>query len=309
MREPDAILVRLGELALKSDQVQRKWFNILLQNVNAGLKQEGIEYRLEINPNRIFVFTKQIPEAISVLKKVFGIVSVSPVWQCHSELAEIRLLATDIAEQVLKLNGKKSFAIRARRAGHHKFSSKLIAEEAGAAVKRITNAKVNLSKPEFEIEIECRSRNTYIFTEKISAVGGLPLGTGGKVLALLEKKDDAIAALMIAKRGCEIVCLAKSFAPVEIIKNFYIGREPELFATRNFSEIYEILDEENICAVVSGEQVGKKILKTLEMRNILFLQPLEGLPEKEKAKIFESFSLKFAGNQAQFHHNRPIVKL
>src|SRR3989338_9629536 len=211
MRPPDCILVRLGELALKSDQVQRKWFRILLENIHAGLKEAGIEYRLEINPNRIFVFTKQIPEAIAVLKKVFGIVSLSSAWQCHSDLAEIRNLSADIAEQVLKLNEKKSFAISARRAGHHKFSSKLIAEEAGAAVKRITNAAVDLSKPENEIEIECRSRNTYIFTEKISAVGGLPLGTGGKVLALLEKKEDALAALMVARRGCELVLLAKDF--------------------------------------------------------------------------------------------------
>lgn len=296
MRPPDCILVRLGELALKSDQVQRKWFRILLENIHAGLKQEKIEYRLEVNPNRIFVFTRQIPEAIAVLRKVFGIVSVSPVWQCHSELAEIRLLAADIAEQVLKLNDKKSFAIRARRAGHHKFSSKLIAEEAGAAVKRITNARVDLSKPENEIEIECRSRNTYIFTEKIPAVGGLPLGTGGKVLALLEKKEDAFAALMIAKRGCELVLLAKNFEPVEIIKNFYIGKELELFATKDFSELEEILETENINSVAAGEKINKKILKVLEKKNILLLQPLEGLPEREKSEISRKFSLKTAGN-------------
>src|SRR3989338_3274459 len=296
MRPPDCILVRMGELALKSDKVQRKWFNILLQNVNAGLKEEGIEYRIEVNPNRIFVFTKDIEKAIAVLRKVFGIVSVSPVWQCNSELAEIRLLATDIAEQVLKLDEKKSFAIRARRAGHHKFSSKLIAEEAGAAVKRITNAQVNLSKPEFEIEIECRSRNTYIFTEKISAVGGLPLGTGGKVLSLLEKKEDAVAALMIAKRGCELVLLAKSFEPVEKIKNFYIGRELELFATKNFSELEEILKTENINSFGAGQKINKKILKILEKKNILFLQPLEGLAEREISEISAKFSLKAAGN-------------
>lgn len=290
MREPDAVLVRLGELALKSDQVQRKWFNILLENIHAGLKQKGVEYRLEVNPNRIFVFTKEIPEAIAMLRKVFGIVSVSPVWQCHSELAEIRLLATDIAEQVLKLNEKKSFAIRARRAGHHKFSSKLIAEEAGAAVKRITNAKVNLGKPEFEIEIECRSRNTYIFTEKIPAVGGLPLGTGGKVLALLEKKEDAIAALMIAKRGCEIVCLAKNFEPVEIIKNFYVGRELELFATKDFSELEEILEAGKINAVVFGKKLKPKILKSLLDKNFLVLEPLEGLPSADNSKLFTQTS-------------------
>ncbi len=296
MRPPDCILIRVGELALKSDQVQRKWFRILLENIHAGLKQAGIDYRLEVNPNRIFVFSQKIPEAISTLRKIFGIVSLSPVWQCHSELAEIRLLATDIAEQVLKLNEKKSFAIRARRAGHHKFSSKLIAEEAGAAVKRITNAKVNLSNPEFEIEIECRSRNTYIFTEKISAVGGLPLGTGGKVLALLENEEGAFAALMIAKRGCEIVLLAKSFEPVEIVKIFYIGRELELFATKNFSELEEILEQKKINCIVAGEKISKKIEKLLNEKNILILQPLEGLSAAEKFQQTAKFSLKQAGD-------------
>jgi len=286
MRPTDCILVRLGELALKSDQVQRKWFRILLENIHTGLKEAGMEYRLEINPNRIFVFTKEIEKAVSVLRKVFGIVSLSVAWQCHSDLAEIRNLSADIAEQVLKLNEKKSFAIRARRAGHHKFSSKLIAEEAGAAVKRITNAAVDLSKPENEIEIECRSRNTYIFTEKISAVGGLPLGTGGKVLALLEKKEDALAALMIAKRGCELVLLAKDFALVEIIKNFYIGKEPELFATKDFSELEDILETEKINTIIFGKKPKPKILKYIMGKNFLVLEPLEGLPSAENAKFF-----------------------
>lgn len=291
MRPPDCILVRVGELALKSDQVQRKWFKILLENVRAGLKEAGIEYRLETNPNRIFAFTAQINEAMAILRKIFGIVSVSPVWQCHSDLPEIRNLSADVAEHILKLNEKKSFAIRARRAGHHKFSSKLIAEEAGAAVKRITNAQVNLSKPNFEIEIECRSRNTYIFTEKIPAVGGLPLGTGGKVLALLENEEDCLAALMVAKRGCEIVAAAKKFAPVEGLRKFHIGRQLELFAVKDFSEATEILEENGINAVV-GKEKENKVLKQVKKKHVLVLLPLVGLSEREKcAKIGEFFTL------------------
>lgn len=292
MREHDCILVRVGELALKSDQVQRKWFNILLENVNAGLKESGIEYGIEVNPNRIFVSTKQIPQAVGVLTKIFGIVSVSPAWRCHSELAEIRLLATDVAEQILKLNNKKSFAVRARRAGHHKFSSKLIAEEAGAAVKRITDAKVDLNNPDHEIEIECRSRNTYIFIEKIPAVGGLPLGTGGKVLALLEDKECALAAFLIMKRGCEIVCIAKSFEFVEMLKKYCAGKNLELYATKNFSEIEAILENEGIGTIVVSDKNRNKCLKLIEKKNFLILKPLEGFSKGEKIARIRKLWLK-----------------
>lgn len=52
--------MRLGEIALKSLQVQRRVFGILLQNMKSML--EGLEYRMETNPNKIFIYTKQISD-------------------------------------------------------------------------------------------------------------------------------------------------------------------------------------------------------------------------------------------------------
>ncbi len=205
MRPPECVLVRLGEIALKSPQVQRRMFGMLLDNVRAAL--DGLEYELETNPNRIFIYTKQIPEAMERLKKVFGVTSVSPCWTCFSGLNDIRMLASDIASDVLKIGEKNSFAIRAHRVGRHKFSSKEIAEEAGAAVKRVTGARVDLSKPEKEIFIEARSRKTYAFVDKIPAAGGMPVGVSGGIVAVIEKPADAIAAWLMMKRGCEIVAL------------------------------------------------------------------------------------------------------
>ncbi len=205
MRDPECVLVRLGEIALKSPQVQKKMFAILMQNMRAVL--EGLEYSMETNPNRIFIYTKQIPEAVERARKVFGVTSVSPAWTCFSGLNDIRMLASDIASDVLKLNEKKSFAIRAHRVGRHKFSSKEIAEEAGAAVKRVTGAKVDLTKPDHEIQIEARSRKTYMFVEKVIAVGGMPVGASGGIVSSIENSFDAAAAWLMMKRGCEILAI------------------------------------------------------------------------------------------------------
>lgn len=205
MRSPDCVLVRLGEIALKSPQVQRRMFGILLNNMRLVL--EGFEYRMETNPNRIFIYTKQIREAAERLKKIFGVTSLSPAWTCFSGLNDIRMLASDIASDVLKLTEKNSFAIRAHRVGRHKFSSKEIAEESGAAVKRVTGARVDLSNPGKQIFIETRSRKTYVFVEKIPAVGGMPLGSSGKIIAVIETPADAAAAWLTMKRGCEVIVI------------------------------------------------------------------------------------------------------
>lgn len=205
MRPPECVLVRLGEIALKSPQVQRRMFSILLQNMRAAL--DGLEYNMETNPNRIFIYTKQIPEIVEQIKKVFGVTSVSPCWTCFSGLNDIRMLASDIASDVLKLNEKDSFAIRAHRVGRHRFSSKGIAEEAGAAVKRVTGTSVNLSKPDKEIFIETRSRKTYVFVEKIPGVGGMPVGVSGRIVSVIESPLDAAAAWLMMKRGCEIMAI------------------------------------------------------------------------------------------------------
>lgn len=253
MKKPECILVRVGEIALKSPQVQKKMFNILLDNIKSALKGK---YKIEINPNRIFIYTKQIDKNIDVLKSIFGITSVSPCWTCFSGLNEIKLLASDIATDVLKLSKRDSFAIRVRRSGIHKFTSQTIAEEVGAGVKRITNAKVDLTKGK-EIFIECRSRKTYIFLEKILGLGGMPLGTAGKVVVLLSGGiDSPVAAWLMMKRGCELVLLYGNNSPytdettfkrtehvAKVLKEWHKGKEIEFYRFKHGKNLKEFIEK------------------------------------------------------------------
>lgn len=270
MRNPDCLLVRVGELALKSKQVQRKWFRILLENIKTGLKEKKIKFELRTNPNRIFIYTKATGKTQKVLKNIYGITSFSPVWRCYSGINDINLLAVDIAEQVLEISDKDSFAIRSRRSGHHKFTSQLIAEEAGAAVKRVINAKVNLSNPDKEIFIECRSKSTYIFIDKITGKGGVPLGTAGKILAVVENKEDVAAAELMMKRGCELVVLGNNKKLNNALKKLHIGRNIVIIEK---GDIENILKSQNLKALVVSEATEKKKTKDIEKEQPLVLRP------------------------------------
>ncbi len=274
MRNPGCVLVRVGEIALKSPQVQRKFFGTLLHNMKAALG--FLPYKIETNPNRIFVYGDS-ERIILALKRVFGITSLSPAWTCFSGISEIKLLAVDIAEE-MKLNPKNSFAVRARRSGRHKFSSQTIAEEVGAAIKRVTGAKVDLSNPDKEISIECRSRKTYIFTEKIKCEGGLPLGISGKVVVPLTSEKDAVAAWLMMKRGCEIIIIIneknlKRFSKlVEGLKSWHIGSEMKIII--GTGKTAEEIAKSGV-PIATGETAGKKIKKAHAFRPIFFLEKKE----------------------------------
>lgn len=275
-RKPDCLLVRVGELALKSPPVQRRMFGILLNNIRTGLAAKKIEFKFEIMPNRIYIYTSDIRRTVAVLKKVFGIVSVSPAWVCHSHLDEIKLLAVDIAEKVLKLGPQSSFAIRPQRVGRHRFTTRTIAEEAGAAVKRVTGAAVDLSEPDHKLFIECRSRKTYIYTEKIPCAGGLPLGSAGRAIALVDSGEDVLAAWLAMKRGCELVLLTNAKPLAAKLRAWHIGRKMQTHATETISKV--------------AEQKGVKVVivantKQLSVTGLVVLQPTVGWTHAEKAAL------------------------
>ncbi len=206
MKSPDVILVRYDELALKSRKVRKRYENKLINNLKAMLDADGCRYaEVRREWGRIFIHTKDT-NAVKSVVKVFGVVSASPAYTCEPKIKEVAQLCVEIAGNIQE---KKSFAIRARRAGNHDFTSHDIATVCGDAVlKANKNLKVDLSNPDVELFVEVRQDTAYVFTEYIKGVGGLPLGTQGKMVALISGGiDSPVAAWLMMKRGCEIIPL------------------------------------------------------------------------------------------------------
>jgi thiamine biosynthesis protein ThiI len=204
MQSVDSILVRYGEIGIKSDRVRGRYENALVKNIEEALKFCEIPYHAVVRDfGRIFVHVRDAAAA-STIARVFGVVSVSPVQISAATLDSIADAALRIISPLL-VNGK-TFAVRARRTGTHDYSSKDIGVVVGGTIERATTAPVRLIKPDIQLFVEVRAERAYIYTEVIRGVGGLPLGTQGKVIALISGGiDSPVAAWLMMKRGCTII--------------------------------------------------------------------------------------------------------
>ena len=205
----DVVLVRYGELALKSSGVRNQYEKTLVRNIRAMLDSRSVSYSdITREWGRIFVHSND-PNASAVVADVFGIVSTSPAIISDGTIESAEHACATVADGFVK--DGESFAIRARRSGNHDFSSRDLGMKCGDAVWHMLESKgmspsVDLTDPDREIFVEMRQSRAYIFTETSEGVGGLPIGTQGKMISLISGGiDSPVATWLLMKRGVEIV--------------------------------------------------------------------------------------------------------
>lgn len=201
----DIILARYAEVGLKSSGVRRYFESILMDNMLTALQAHNLEALVTCEQGRIYITTDRIDESVPVLRRVFGIASVSPALISDSAMEEMQKAAAGYSRTVLK--GGQSFAVKARREGNHPYKSMDVGREVGSAIflaNEDRGVRVDLTRPDVTFYVEVRERKAYIFTEYLSGPAGLPMGSQGKVVALIETDRDALAAWMLMKRGCRV---------------------------------------------------------------------------------------------------------
>ncbi|MGI5841691.1 MAG: tRNA uracil 4-sulfurtransferase ThiI [Christensenellales bacterium] len=192
------ILLRYGELYLKGEN-QKLFIKALISNIKTAL--HGLEYKLERAQARLFVKTTEdhLKAVMKKLENVFGLSSYSVVEEVQADKDVIEEFVGQIT------TNKKTFRVNVKRADKS-FPVKSIEFErhlGGIVLKNNPNLKVDLTKPEFVVNIDIReNKKAYIYFDSIPGAGGLPLGTAGKGLLLLSGGiDSPVAGYQIAKRG------------------------------------------------------------------------------------------------------------
>ena len=92
-----------------------------------------------------------------------------------------------------------------RRADKQRFAmpSPDVERHVGGWIQRVTGWPVNLSHPALVVRIEILSDDAFFFFDREPGQGGLPVGTGGRVMALLSGGiDSPVAAWRLIRRGC-----------------------------------------------------------------------------------------------------------
>lgn len=195
-----------GEIVLKG--LNRAYFErVLFRQVEKAI--QGIDYKdIYKEQGKIYVVVDEVSTGIVInrLKKVFGLVNISPCYRVEKDIDTIINTSIFAVNKAMMDRDIKTFKVKAKRADK-KFPLKsmdLARKLGGEILKGVPDIKVDVHNPDLYIYVDIRDM-CYIYTEKIKAYGGLPIGTNGKGLLLLSGGiDSPVAGFLMAKRGVSL---------------------------------------------------------------------------------------------------------
>ncbi len=208
------LMIRYHEIALKGGK-RPVFEKQLARNIDKMLKRTfGSDAPIKVlrQTGRILVEAPWDDEnqakAQQTLEKVFGISSFSPMRKVDTHIETIKTAALEEFQKAIAAHGMpKTFRVQTRR-------SDKVFPESSTDLDRIFGShlhaafpdlQVELKKPELRLGIEIRRNQSYIWSQKFPGPGGLPVGSNGKLLALMSGGiDSPIAVLQILKRGSPV---------------------------------------------------------------------------------------------------------
>ncbi|MBN2450981.1 MAG: tRNA 4-thiouridine(8) synthase ThiI [Lentisphaeria bacterium] len=233
----DGLLCRYSEIATKGRN-RRAFEKRLVEALRRALRPLG-KLDVALERGRIFIrpggekscFTAaDLGEMRRVLPFVSGLSSASPGILTRPELGAIeeaveRSFPALYGAHAAAVSGETpvTYAMQVRR-GDKSFP--LIGTEveihfAERLLDRFPRLKVDLRQARLQVEVEIRRDRAFVSYERIQGPGGLPAGTGGKVLALLSGGiDSPVACYQMMRRGCLVDYVtfhSEPYTPPELI--------------------------------------------------------------------------------------------
>lgn len=217
----NAILCRYSEIGTKGRN-RHVFEKLLVGTIRHSLQSVTPvtvkrEYgRIYIQPAESAVFTREQMAPIRVkLSRIFGLASSSPALLVKPAVADIEagLDSTfpDVYEAFERAVADQPDPIRyAARVRQSNKSFPLRSQELEIQIaERLLPSRprlaVDLRNPQLRIDVEIREDRAFISYETIPGPGGLPTGTGGKLIAMLSGGiDSPVACHQMMRRGCSI---------------------------------------------------------------------------------------------------------
>ncbi len=195
------IIIKYGELSTKKGNI--KFFIKTLKN-NVIKALEGIDYTLEYDNGRMFIFGDELETIKNRLLFVFGIHEIETGYELDdismdNIKSELTKLVKDKEIKTFKVVTKRSYK------EYPLTSMEISAGLGGVVLKNVPNSKVDVHNPETIIDVEIRFNKAYIYFESISGINGYPLGVQGKGMLMLSGGiDSPVAGYLAMKRGVRI---------------------------------------------------------------------------------------------------------
>jgi thiamine biosynthesis protein ThiI len=302
------IVVHYSEIGTKGQN--RGYFERkLLHNI-----RETIGGKVERRSGRIIIKEPRMP--IERLKKIAGVYSYAEAEEVEANIEDIKKTALLLA----KKSKARTFRVSAARSDKRfLLSSMKVNALVGAEIVKKAKKKVNLTEPEQEISIII-SDKAYVYDHREICMGGLPVGTAGKLVCLLSGGiDSPVAAYKMMTRGCRIVFVhfhnhdpfiekIKDLAdilskyqgkttlylvPFKDVQQQIIKKTDPRFRMLLYRRVMmriaeEIKEKEHALGLITGDSVAQVASQTLENLNVIYdsikcpvFSPLIGMNKQE----------------------------
>ncbi len=194
------VLVRYGEIGLK--RANRAAFVAqLVRNLRRALPEVHVENRFD----HLLVWGGDLARVRGRLARTFGVVSSSPAVEVRAELDHMEAAARLLVTERDPKPGTTFKVETHRRDKTFPMTSPEVDRELGSRLQaHFPGLVARMKDPEIHVHVDIRDR-AYVYTEVHPGPGGLPVGTGGRAVALLSGGiDSPVAIWMVAKRGVEV---------------------------------------------------------------------------------------------------------
>ena len=208
------VVVRYHEIALKGRN--RPFFvNKLVENLRRstedlpGVRVQAVAGRVSIDapPGTPW---ESLRERIA---SVFGVANYSRVREAPLDMEGLKAAAVE----AMRERPFTSFRVTTRRSWKpFPKDSGAIDREVGAAIQAATGVRVDLDEPDATLFVEVLKDRILLSRERILGPGGFPVGTSGRVLALVSGGiDSPVAAWRMMKRGCTVPMVSFHAFPLQ----------------------------------------------------------------------------------------------
>ncbi len=195
------VLIKYGELTTKKGN--RKFFiNTLYQNLKKKLNNLDVKISRDISRMYIEFSDNDLDLVLKNLNQVFGVHSYQVAYKIETNNEAIKNLAKDIMK-----DKTGTFKVETKRANKNfpiesiEFSRQI----GGLILKNNDKLTVDVHNPDTTLMIEILDRNTYLYTDKYSGLGGYPVGTQPRGMLMLSGGiDSPVAGWLALKRGVKI---------------------------------------------------------------------------------------------------------
>lgn len=216
-------LVHYHEVGLKGRN-RASFEHRLLSNMEAALVAFELKEVCRISGHLLVVFENadDLEPAADILLQVPGVARVSRGWRCAREPEEYNRCA-ELA--MMDCGEFESFKVVARRSNtDYPIDSMQLNQLVGAHLCAFApDKKVKMKDPDVKVHVEIIQGSAYVFSRSDRGIGGLPVGSAGKVVSLMSGGiDSPVATWKLMKRGAVIVGVHFSGAPVTDDASEYI---------------------------------------------------------------------------------------